>query len=44
MKRTKNIKFNEFDSREKKNFDFQNLKKEKPFLNIEISKLKSSSS
>ena len=36
IKRAKNIKFDEFDSREEKNFDFQNLKRGKPFLNIKI--------
>ena len=35
MKRAKNIKFDEFGSPRKK-FDFQNLKREKSFVNIEI--------
>ena len=40
MKRAKNIKFDEFGSRRKKNFGFQNLKKGKSFLNIEIKRNK----
>ena len=34
IKRAKNIKFDEFNFRKKKKFDFQNLKEKKSFLNI----------
>ena len=37
VKRAKNIKFDELNSRREKKFGFQNLKKRKPFLTIEVS-------